>query len=78
MLGILLLSERSDGGLFTQEEIEIAQTTGERVLEAQASAELTRRLIELQRGRLAATQVVDRRARQVLHDDILPHSTRRC
>lgn len=77
LLGALLLGERSDGGLFTQEEIEIAQATGERVLEAQASAELTRRLIELQRGRLATTQVMDRRARQTLHDDILPqlHTT---
>ncbi len=72
LTGILLLGERNDGGLYTQEEIEIAQATGERVLDAQASAELTRRLIDLQRGRLAATQVVDRRARRVLHDDILP------
>ncbi|MCC7164305.1 MAG: hypothetical protein IT331_17550 [Anaerolineae bacterium] len=72
LMGILFLGERKDNGLYTQEEIEVAQTTGERILQAQASAELTRRLIELQRGRLAATQVVDRRARRVLHDDILP------
>lgn len=72
LLGMLLLGERNDNGLYTQEEIEIAQATGERILQAQASAELTRRLIELQRGRLAATQVVDRRARRILHDDILP------
>jgi signal transduction histidine kinase len=72
MVGVLLLGPRADGGLYTQEEIEIAQATGERVLEAQARAELTRRLIALSRGRLAATQVVDRRARRVLHDDILP------
>lgn len=72
MSGVLLLGERNDDSLYTQEEIEIAQATGERVLQAQASAELTRRLIELQRGRLAATQVVDRRARRILHDDILP------
>lgn len=71
-LGVLLLGERNDDSLYTQEEIEIAQATGERVVQAQASAELTRRLIELQRGRLAATQVVDRRARRELHDDILP------
>lgn len=71
-LGILLLGERNENSLYTQEEIEIAQATGERILTAQASAELTRRLIELQRGRLAATQVVDRRARRILHDDILP------
>jgi glucose-6-phosphate-specific signal transduction histidine kinase len=72
MLGVLLLGERNDDSLYTQEEIEVAQATGERVLQAQASAELTRRLIDLQRGRLAATQVVDRRARRILHDDILP------
>lgn len=72
MLGVLLLGERNDNGLYTQEEIEIAQATGERVLQAQASAELTHRLIALQRGRLASTQVVDRRARRILHDDILP------
>ncbi len=72
LLGMLLLGERNDNSLYTQEEIEIAQATGERILQAQASAELTRRLIELQRGRLAATQVVDRRARRILHDDILP------
>lgn len=70
--GLLLLGERSDGGLYTQEEIEIAQAAGERVLQAQASAELTRRLIALQQGRLASTQVIDRRARRMLHDDILP------
>ncbi len=72
LLGVLLLGERNDNSLYTQEEIEIAQATSERILQAQASAELTRRLIELQRGRLAATQVVDRRARRILHDDILP------
>ncbi len=72
MLGVLLLGERNDNSLYTQEEIEIAQATGERILQAQTGAELTRRLIELQRGRLAATQVVDRRARRILHDDILP------
>lgn len=72
MLGVLLLGARNDHSLYTQEEIEIAQATGERILQAQAGSELTRRLIELQRGRLAATQVVDRRARRILHDDILP------
>jgi signal transduction histidine kinase len=72
LLGIFLLGERKDGGLYTQEEFEIARATCERLVEAQAGAELTRRLIELQRGRLAATRVVDRQARRTLHDDILP------
>ncbi|TAH48463.1 MAG: hypothetical protein EYC68_21090 [Chloroflexota bacterium] len=72
LMGALLLSERNDDSLYTQEEIESAQAAGERILQAQVNAEWTRRLIELQRGRLAATQVVDRRARRILHDDILP------
>lgn len=71
-LGVLLLGERVDGSLYTREEMEIARAAGERIVQAQASAELTRRLVELQRGRLAATQVIDRRARRTLHDDILP------
>jgi len=67
-----LLGERQDGSLYTQEEMEIAQATGERVVQQQASAELMRRLIALQRGRMAGAQVIDRRARRALHDDILP------
>lgn len=72
LMGALLVGERADGSLYTQEEMEIARAAGERIVQAQASAELTRRLVELQRGRLAATQVIDRRARRELHDDILP------
>lgn len=72
LLGVLLLGERQDNSLYTQEEMEMAQHTGERVVQAQASAELMRRLIALQRGRMAAAQVIDRRARRELHDDILP------
>jgi len=72
LIGVLLLGEQKEGGLFTQEEIEIAQAAGERIVQAEASAVLTRRLLTLQRGHLAATQVVDRRARRTLHDDILP------
>jgi signal transduction histidine kinase len=72
LIGLLLLGEKRDGGLYTDEEIEIARATGERLLDTQASAELTRRLMALQRERLAASQLLDRRARLVLHDDILP------
>ena len=77
LAGVLLLGERNDGGLYSQEEIEIAQATGERVLEAQASAELTRRLIDLQRGRLAATQVIDRRGAASCMTIFCPGSTPR-
>src|SRR5690606_36238036 len=72
LTGLLLLGDKSDGGLYTQEEIEIARAAGERLIDTQASAELARRLLALQRQRLAESQVLDRRARRVIHDDVLP------
>ena len=70
--GLLLLGEKRDGGLYAQEEIELAQAAGERLLDTQASAELARRLAALQRRELAETQIADRRTRRTLHDDVLP------
>jgi signal transduction histidine kinase len=72
LIGVLLLGEKRDDSLYTQEEIEIARATGERLLDTRASVELARRLIALQRQRMAESQVLDRRTRRVLHDDILP------
>lgn len=72
LVGALLLGEKRDGGLYTEEEIEVAQATAERLLDAQASAELNRRLADLQRQRLAESQVLDQRTRRTLHDDVLP------
>lgn len=72
LIGALLLGEKRDGGLYTQEEIEIARATGERLIDTRASAEMARRLMALQRQRLAESQVLDRRTRRVLHDDVLP------
>jgi signal transduction histidine kinase len=68
----LLLGEKRDGGLYAQEEIEFARTAGERLIDIQVSAEMGRRLMALQRQRLVESQVLDRRARRSLHDDILP------
>lgn len=77
LIGVMLLGEKRDGGLYTQEEIEIARASGERMVDTQASAEMARRLMSLQRRRLAESQVLDRQARRALHDDVLPllHTT---
>jgi signal transduction histidine kinase len=72
LIGVLLLGDKRDGGLYTQEEIEIARAAGERLIDTQASAEMARRLMGLQRQRLAESQVLDQRTRRVLHDDVLP------
>ncbi|MFN8564297.1 MAG: hypothetical protein U0703_22385 [Anaerolineae bacterium] len=77
LIGILLLGEKRNGSLYTQEEIEIARASGERLIDMQASAEMARRLMAIQRERLAQNQVVDRRTRRMLHDEVLPrlHAT---
>lgn len=72
LVGVFLLGEKRDGGLFTQEEIEIARASGERLIDTQASAALAQRLMSLQRQRLAQNMMLDRRARRVLHDEVLP------
>jgi signal transduction histidine kinase len=70
--GILLLGDKGDGTLYGQEEIEVARAVCERLVDMQAGAELTRRLVEFQRERLAESQVADRRVRRTLHDESLP------
>lgn len=72
LIGIFLLGPKNDDGLYTQEEIEIARASGERLIDTQASVEISQRLMKLQRQRLAKSQVLDRQTRRVLHDDVLP------
>lgn len=72
LIGILYLGARLDGGLYTQEEIDIARTISERLLDTRASAELARRLMALQRQQMVEGQVLDRRTRRTLHDEVLP------
>lgn len=72
LIGVFLLGEKRSGGLYTQEEIEIARVSGERLIDTQASSEMARRLMLVQRERLAQTQVIDQQTRRVLHDDLLP------
>jgi signal transduction histidine kinase len=72
LVGVLLLGEKADSGIYSLEEIELARLSGERMADLLASAALARRLITLQRQRLTESQILDRRASRVLHDDILP------
>jgi signal transduction histidine kinase len=72
LVGVLLLGPKNDGSLYTQEEIEIARSSGERIIDARAGAVMAQRLMALQRRHLAESQVLDRRARRALHDDVLP------
>jgi signal transduction histidine kinase len=71
--GLLLLGPKRDGGLYGQEEIEMARLSSERLLDNQAGAEMGRRLVALQRQRLVESQMADLLARRVLHDEVLPN-----
>ena len=51
--------------------VTIARVSGERLIDTRASTEMARRLMALQRQHLAESQVLDRQARRVLHDDIV-------
>jgi signal transduction histidine kinase len=72
LIGLLLLGRKLDDGFYTQEEIEIARASGERLIDTKASSEMAGWLMDFQRKRLTESQVLDRRARRTLHDDILP------
>jgi len=70
--GILFVGAKQDDGLYSQEEMEVARSAGERLMDLQISAEITRRLAALQRRQFVESQVLDRRTRRVLHDEVLP------
>jgi signal transduction histidine kinase len=72
LVGVLLLGDKRDGGVYTQEEIEIAQATSERILDMLAGEETARRLMAIQRKRLTETQILDHQTRRALHDEVLP------
>lgn len=72
LIGALLLGEKLDHGLYSHEEIELARAAGEQLLDTQASAAIAQRLMHLQRQRMAESQILDRRTRRTLHDEVLP------
>jgi len=70
--GMLLLGPKAGDGFYMREEIEIARAAGERLIDTAASIVLSQRLMQLQRERMAASQLLDQRTRRVLHDEVLP------
>lgn len=72
LIGLLLLGEKGDDGLYTQEEIEIARAIGERLIDTRATAVMAKRLMGLQRQRLQESQLIDQQTRRLLHDEVLP------
>ena len=72
LVGALFLGEKLGGDVYTREEVETAQAAGERIIDTLAAEELSRLLVSLQRDRITESSLLDRQARRVLHDDVLP------
>ncbi|MBN1485202.1 MAG: hypothetical protein JXA37_10805 [Chloroflexia bacterium] len=70
--GLLLLDQKRNGNPYTEEEIEIAQAGGERLLDTLAGAELARLALRLLRQRLAQVKLMEGQGRRILHDEVLP------
>lgn len=70
--GVLLLGEKADGNPYTQEEIDLAQAGGERLLDTMAGSEMAGLAMRLLRQRLGEIKVLESQGRRVLHDQVLP------
>jgi signal transduction histidine kinase len=67
-----LLGSKSDDSFLSQEEIEIARSAGEQIIDLLITAELVRRLVQLQRERFTEQALMDQVPRRVIHDEIIP------
>ncbi|NJL92814.1 MAG: hypothetical protein HC915_03370 [Anaerolineae bacterium] len=72
LIGALLIDAKMDASLYTQEEIELARISAERIIDLRAGQEMARRLMALQRHEQTRERMLDLRTRRFLHDDILP------
>ncbi len=70
--GALYIAHKQDRGFYTQEEMDLAQASGERIIDLLAAEQMTKRLMQIQRKRSAENSIIDLRTRRKLHDDVLP------
>lgn len=68
----LILGQKGNGGLFAEEEIEIARITGTWLVHSIFLEETGNILEELQRKKIQEQRLSDQKTRQILHDEILP------
>jgi signal transduction histidine kinase len=72
LAGVLFLGEKDSGSPYSEEEIELAQAAGERLIDVLAGSEMARLSLELLRQRMAQARVLEGQSRRVLHDEVLP------
>jgi len=72
LIGALMIGSKRGGGLYTQEEMEITQAAGERIVDMLAGEKMARSLMSLQRKRVSESRMLDMQVRRKLHDEVLP------
>lgn len=68
----LYLGPRQDGGVFTDEDMNLAQACGQRILDTLSDHEAMQAVASLLRRRVVDVKLLGAQQRRVLHDEILP------
>jgi two-component sensor histidine kinase len=68
----LYLGPREDGGVFTDEDMNLAQACGQRILDTLSDHEAMQAVASLLRRRVVDVKLLGAQQRRVLHDEILP------
>jgi len=68
----LYLGPRQDGGVFTNEDMDLAQACGQRILDTLRDHEAMLAVAGLLRRRIVDVKLLGAQQRRVLHDEILP------
>jgi len=72
MVARLYLGPRKDGGVFTNEDMELAQACGQRILDTLRDHEAMLAVAGLLRRQIVDVKLLGAQQRRVLHDEILP------
>jgi two-component sensor histidine kinase len=71
-IGRLILGPKLDGNEYNVQELQVASTCAERILDALAGEQLARVVVSLLRQRIAQVQVMSAQHKRILHDEVLP------
>ena len=71
-VGRLILGPKLSGSEYTVQELQVAATCAERILDALAGEQLARVAVSLLRQRIAQVQVMSTQHKRIIHDEVLP------
>lgn len=72
LVATLYLGPRADGGVFTDEDMNLAHACGQRILDTLGNHEAMQAVAGLLRRRVVDVKLLGAQQRRVLHDEILP------